>query len=93
MKEVKRFKCDFCTKLTAKKETIERHEKRCKHNPSCFNCYMCKKAYQGESHDGWSSNSIVLCEFTEEEIDENIAEKCSEYDRDTLMYDERSFKR
>lgn len=34
MKEVTRYKCDFCRKLAARPETIKRHESVCLKNPS-----------------------------------------------------------
>lgn len=33
MKQVVRYKCDFCQKLAVRPETIERHEKVCLKNP------------------------------------------------------------
>ena len=86
MKEVTRFKCDYCNRLTAKQQTMEKHEKACKHNPNCFNCYMCKKAH-AESDD--DDRSIAYCDYYEDEILENISEKCQKYDRDVNRYDER----
>ena len=91
MKEVKRIKCDFCKKLTVKEITMQKHEKQCVHNPYSYNCYMCKKAYQGDIDDGiWATQrKAVLCEYTEDEILSNIAETCPAYERDSCKYDER----
>lgn len=42
MREVVRYKCDYCDKLAAKPETILRHEAVCIKNPEGKNCYMCE---------------------------------------------------
>ena len=41
MKQVIRYKCDYCPQIYAKPETIERHEKECVHNPEGINCFLC----------------------------------------------------
>lgn len=48
MKKVIRYKCDYCQKLAARPETIERHEQVCIKNPQGKNCYMCEMAYMDD---------------------------------------------
>lgn len=62
MKEVVRYKCDYCDKLAAKPETILRHEAVCIKNPEGKNCYMCEMAYMGdyEYDDGYRGGTVKI---------------------------------
>jgi hypothetical protein len=100
LKKVERYKCDYCEKVKAKPETMERHEKQCIKNPNCFNCYMCEHAYVGE-HDQYYSDDctasykeVPQCVYYEETLQPcyggigNIASKCDKYKRsDKICYD------
>lgn len=93
MKEVIRFKCDFCQKLAARSETIEKHETVCLKNPNGKNCYMCEMAYQDdyENYNGYHTTVVkdqCMCIYTEEVIsavlggaDGNLALKCDMFHR------------
>ena len=55
----KRFKCDFCNKVTARKSTMERHEKICYYNPNRV-CEWCDNVgYWGNGHD----EPKIECEY------------------------------
>lgn len=95
MKEVVRYKCDYCDKLAAKPETILRHETVCIKNPEGKNCYMCKMAYKGNYeifHDYNETYSTVkdqcLCAYTDDIVsavfggaEGNFAPKCHMFHR------------
>lgn len=79
MKKVIRYKCDFCQKLAAKPETIERHEKVCIKNPKGMNCYMCEMAYMDdyEVYHGYNDTySTVkdqcMCAYTDEVVSATV---------------------
>lgn len=97
MKKVTRYKCNFCQKLAARPETIERHEEVCLKNPNGKNCYMCEMAYLGEYDPGDEYSRIVkdqcMCVYTDEVVsavlgsgDGNYAPKCSMYHRADDIY-------
>jgi hypothetical protein len=100
MKKVVRYKCDYCQKLAAKPETIERHEEVCLKNPNGKNCYMCEMAYQDDYeifHDYNETYSTVkdqcICAYTDEAVssvlggcDGNIAPKCFMFRRSDKGY-------
>ncbi len=92
MKEVTRYKCDFCRKLAARPETIKRHESVCLKNPEGKNCYMCEMAYLGEYIPSDDYVKVIkdqcMCAYTEDAVstllgsgDGNYAPKCSMYHR------------
>ena len=91
MKEVKRYKCDFCKTERATIKGIEKHEKHCVHNPKGFNCFNCELAIEDdiEGDYGYMVTNVPVCTYYEERITENIAEKCSEYKRTGKMYHTR----
>lgn len=88
MKEVVRYKCDYCDKLAAKPETILRHEAVCIKNPEGKNCYMCEMAYMGdyEYDDGYRGGTVkdqCMCAYYEDVVsavlgggEGNYAPKC-----------------
>lgn len=93
MKQVTRYKCDFCSKIMATKKGIERHEKHCLNNPNGFNCYMCEHAYIGTAYRDSPYTGMEnafedqpICSYYEDEITENFAEKCTEYKRSHNTY-------
>lgn len=93
MKRVIRYKCEYCQKLAARPETIQRHEATCLKNPNGKNCYMCEMAYMGEYYyeDGYSERTMkdqCMCAYTEEVVSAvlgdasgNWAPHCSMYHR------------
>lgn len=92
MREVKRFKCDYCNRVTAKEETIKRHETQCIHNPNSVNCFRCEFAYEGDYHmdEYRTMDNAPICAYTEEFITENFALKCDTYKRSGEMYYQRN---
>lgn len=73
MREVVRYKCDYCDKLAAKPETILRHEAVCIKNPEGKNCYMCEMAYMGdyEYDDGYRGGTVkdqCMCAYYEDVV-------------------------
>ena len=77
MKEVVRYKCEYCDKLAAKPETILKHEAVCIKNPEGKNCYMCEMAYMGdyEYDDGYRGGTVkdqCMCAYYE-----GRCERCS----------------
>ena len=79
MKQVIRYKCDFCQKLAAHPKTIERHEKVCLKNPDGKNCYMCEMAYLDDFeiyHDYNGTYSTVkdqcMCAYTDDVVSSTI---------------------
>ena len=96
MKKVTRYKCDFCQKIAARPETIQKHEEVCLKNPAGKNCYMCELAYLGdyEYDDGYVDSQIrtikdqCICAYSEEVISSvlgaaegNLAPKCGMFHR------------
>ncbi|MDR1703477.1 MAG: hypothetical protein LBS19_02160 [Clostridiales bacterium] len=51
MKQVTRYRCDFCGRTYAKAATVERHEKECCQNPDGVNCFLCVHSYIGDWSD------------------------------------------
>jgi len=92
MKEVKRFKCDYCNRVTAKEETMIRHEPQCVHNPNSVNCFRCEFAFQGDYQIDEYRNTVnaPICASTEDIINENFASKCDTYKKSDKMYYERN---
>lgn len=89
MKQVIRFKCDYCRAIRATTAGMERHEKQCIHNPKSVNCYRCAYAFEGERYSdfGYPMKDGPCCAYTEESIFENIADRCEHYTlSDTLYY-------
>jgi|WetSurMetagenome_2_1015567.scaffolds.fasta_scaffold459810_2 hypothetical protein len=91
MRQVTRYKCDFCKKLAAKPETIERHELVCVNNPNGKNCYMCEYAYMDdyEPDDPYSTSIIknaAMCGIYEDILRENQAPNCHDYKHLADMY-------
>lgn len=68
MKKVIRYKCDYCTKLYAKPETMERHEPECIKNPDGINCLLCAFCYIGDwEYDEYhNSEDVPICIIREE---------------------------
>lgn len=96
MKQVIRYKCDFCNKVMATSKGMERHEKQCFKNPNGFNCYMCEHAYLGiaycdNPYTGGQNEypDKPICSINEDWIIENFALKCSYYKRAESMYYDR----
>lgn len=88
MKQVQRYKCDYCRKTTVKQKTMEKHEKICIHNPNSLNCYMCANAYEGDyDKDEYSTiRSAPICSYEEEIIQTNDAPVCSKFVRSNEIY-------
>lgn len=100
MKQVVRYKCDFCQKMAVRPETIERHEKVCLKNPDGKNCYMCEMAYLGDyeiynDYNGTYSTAKdqCMCAYTDDIVssfiggaDGNMAPKCEYFHRDKDGY-------
>lgn len=66
MKDIKAFKCDFCTKLLQLKHAMVLHEKYCKKNPKnikiCFDCVFCesiKISYKTDYQKEWLSGEKI----------------------------------
>jgi len=100
MEEVRRYKCNFCQKLAVKKETIERHEKICIHNPEGKNCYMCECSYLDDYDDGNDYSRVIkdqcMCAFNEDVVsaifrDGNIASNCPMFHRSDRSYWYRTY--
>lgn len=95
MKQAIRYKCDYCQKLAARPETIERHEMECIKNPDGRNCYMCEMAYLDDyevyhDYSGTYSNfkDQCMCVYYDDVIsatiggcDGNLAPKCEMFHR------------
>jgi hypothetical protein len=81
MKEVRRYKCDYCGKIRATLRGIEKHEYQCIHSPKSVNCYRCAYAFDGERYNdfGYQMKDGPCCAYTEESIFENIASRCEHY--------------
>jgi hypothetical protein len=91
MKQVVRFKCDFCRKVACRPETIKKHEKVCLKNPNGKNCYMCENAYLGDTDidTGFGMkavHSVPICGMDEDMLQENRAPKCPYFKRTSEMY-------
>ncbi len=98
MKQVIRYKCAYCKKEMATVKGMERHEKHCIRNPNGFNCYMCKHAYLGTAYvdnpyTGGQSEVAdkPICSLTEDWIRENVADRCTDYERSDFCFNTRRF--
>lgn len=61
MHQVKRYHCDYCRRTLAKKSDMEKHEKRCPHNPESRSCGTCAHlTYHTERCD---TREIPVCEL------------------------------
>lgn len=99
MKQVVRYKCDFCDKIAVKPETIQRHERECIHNPDCVNCFVCKFSTEGGYTDTvvgsqWVDNA-PYCQLHSETLQNlrhqgHTALNCADFVKDEKMYYERS---
>jgi len=87
MKEVTRYKCDFCIKVFAMPETVERHEKECLKNPDGVNCFLCEQCNYGA---GLATYEEITCDWHEEPLyilklqapcHKSFAPICSEFKR------------
>ena len=61
MKEVKSFKCEYCSKYAMSKSYIKSHEKKCFHNPvtkSCVTCWYWSPAMENQERDGITVNVV-----------------------------------
>lgn len=93
MKEVKRFKCDYCSKTTARESTMRRREHECVHNPNAVNCFCCEYACVDELEDEWSTRKDVpQCAYNQEELIRGWADCCSFYKHSDKLCFERSFE-
>lgn len=96
MKEVKRFRCDYCGKLMAKKDRMGSHEKECVHNAESVNCYRCECAcitdwdYYNGSYESTRKNAPV-CAYEEDIILENKAPICKMFRRSDKTNYERTY--
>jgi len=92
MKIVQRYKCSYCQKLTVKQETMEKHEKECRHNPNGKNCYMCANSYEGDYDNSEYSTirNAPICAYNEEILTPHDALKCEGFVRSDDMYYLRS---
>lgn len=99
MKQVIRYKCEFCSRLAARPETIFRHEAECLHNPDGRNCYQCVYSIQGgwidtpwgEIHDEKAPYcNLHLAPLAHLRADGFTAVNCPDFIRDTKMYDGRN---
>ena len=95
MREVKRYKCDFCRKLLVDYNRMELHEKTCIHNPESINCYRCTHAYIGDivEDNGLYSQTykdMAICDITEEMLAKNEAIDCEQFQRAEDMYFNRT---
>lgn len=89
MKEVKRYKCDYCDTLRATIAGMERHERQCVHNPNSINCFRCAYAYEGDIYNdfGYSTGRTgAICAYTEDAIKENTACECKRYRISSQMF-------
>lgn len=94
MKEVIRYKCEFCKKLFATKKGCEQHEKKCLHNPNAKHCFKCKLSYYGEfySSEGYPTREYgCCCYYNEDSCIANFTEECSEYIKAEEMYEKRTY--
>ncbi|HBS60906.1 MAG TPA: hypothetical protein DEA44_16790 [Firmicutes bacterium] len=91
MKQVTRYKCEYCRTFRATILGIEKHEKECVHNPDSVNCYRCAYAYEGETWDdyGHRHDNVPMCAYTEDILRENGASECGRYTRTDKMYYQR----
>lgn len=94
MKQIVRYKCDFCNKIAAKPQTIMKHELECTKNPNGRNCFVCKHSCQG----GWDGDNYrpneAYCTIQEVSLtslrQENFtAMNCEDFVRTEEMYYER----
>lgn len=87
MKQVQRYKCDYCNRVTAKAETMERHEIECLHNPNTINCFMCEFACIDyyEEYTSWGGDRTVKdapqCAYTNEILQRGDALTCEKFRR------------
>lgn len=63
MKQVTRYKCDYCEKIYASKYRTRDHEKICFFNPASKSCVTCKNKNIKEILDseGYPVNAIDWC--------------------------------
>lgn len=96
MQEVKRYKCDYCSRLRIRPYAILRHEPECFKNPECKNCFLCTHAVKGGSAFGDDGEDLFsdedafctkhnqfLCVLRKKHI---TAANCSDYVRDSMFY-------
>ena len=65
MREVKRWKCDYCRKTLAKRSEMARHEERCVWNPESKSCATCANCEFREDRDGKRVPVCSLGKFDE----------------------------
>ena len=78
MKQVKRWKCDFCKKTYCNKGGCKRHEEICYYNPANRACITC-----GHNEAVWNT---VYCPYYDgvpgsNDHEELIGQCCVKYDR------------
>ena len=86
MKQVQRFKCDFCNRITARADTMERHEIECVHNPNTVNCFMCEFSCidDYEIDEPWgatTAHDVPQCIYTEDMLHRGDALECEKFVR------------
>ena len=99
MKQVQRFKCDFCGKITVRLDTMERHEAECVHNPNSVNCFFCELACTDdfEQYNEYDDSIITIrnvpiCVYKDEVITHNDAPSCKEFIKSDKLNFERSYE-
>lgn len=98
MKQVQRFKCDYCNKTTAREETMKRHEAECIHNPNSRNCFMCEFSCVDdyEDYEPWWGNytvkDVAQCVYTDERLHRGDALKCEHFIRSNKSNFSRSYQ-
>ena len=71
MKQVVRYKCDYCKKMYARAETTEKHEKECVCNPEAVNCLFCKHSYIGGydiDYPPRTVRDVPMCDYHQESL-------------------------
>lgn len=94
MKIVERYKCDYCRKITARKSTIEKHEKECVANPESVNCFRCEFACV----DDWDVDEYrtikdtPVCVYEDDVIGVNCAATCVMFRRSKESNTRRTYE-
>lgn len=98
MKPVQRYKCDYCNHITARVETMERHEIECIHNPNTVNCFMCEFSCVDDREDytPWGGERTIKdvpqCAYTYEILQRGDALTCEKFKRSKQNNYYRSFE-
>ena len=95
MKEVKRYQCEYCKKVSVRKGVILKHEQECLHNPDGKNCYVCKHACIRDSETlGMIVEHVPFCALRKADLRDIRktglrAPNCDNFEKGNGLYDYR----